>query len=93
MLSWQIYFRTSRYQNNLARNYCWRASYGLPFASASELRKFIPLNFVLIIIITIISVQIFLSFVNILKGTSNVHFPQVNMILYGLHEMSATYFG
>ncbi len=78
-----------------ARNYCWRAKYGLPFARASELRKFIPLNFVLIIVITIIKIQFifFLPFVNILKGTSNVHFPQVNMILYGLHEMSATYFG
>ncbi len=64
---------------------------GLPFASASELRKFIPLNFVLIIIITIISVQIFLSFVNILKGTSNVHFPQVNMILYGLAYLQSLF--
>lgn len=29
----------------------------------------------------------------ILKGTLDTHFPQVGMILKGLHEMSARYFG
>ncbi len=29
----------------------------------------------------------------LLKGSSDAHFPQVDMILYGLNEKSITYFG
>ncbi len=29
----------------------------------------------------------------VLKGSSDAHFPQVDMILYGLNEKSITYFG
>ncbi len=28
-----------------------------------------------------------------LKGSSDAHFPQVDMILYGLNEKSITFFG